>query len=436
LSLIGVRGKILTLDPERPFIKDGLVVFDSRGGLIEDVIDYEKGLEYRPEEIVGSARSLVIPGLVNTHNHVPMYIFKGFSTSLTGLAWLKEIWRLESCLKPRHIYAGALAGIAEMLLNGITLFADMYFYEDEVARACEESGIRASLSLGVVELFEGPPRHSIEESISFASRLSRGAKLLRGMIGVHALYSVSSDSIKRAVEASLDRGLRIHMHFAESRDEIEVVRKLYGATPAEAAEKLGLMETQPLLAHAVYIGDKDLMIISRYRPYISYCPFTIMSWGSGIARIAEMIEKGARVTIGTDGPATAGWMNVLFEMKVAIAAQGSLYSQPQRISPQDLLTRSIIDGARSLGWDDVGIIRKGYRADLVVLEPVPPISIEDHVEASHSLVYDFGLFSVRDVFVNGKHVVSGGKLLTIDLVRAYMGAIEARKEIMEECGRR
>jgi 5-methylthioadenosine/S-adenosylhomocysteine deaminase len=436
MSLIGVRGRIFTLDPERPFIKDGIVVFDVKKGVIEDVTSYEKGLEYGLEEVFGSSRSLVIPGLVNTHNHIPMYIFKGVSIRRTGISWLKEIWRLESCLKPYHIYAGAIAGIAEMLLNGITLFGDMYFYEDEVVKACEEIGIRASLSLGVIELFEGPPKHTIEESISFASRLNNNEGLVKGMIGIHALYSVSGDSIKMASEVSREREIRIHMHFAESRDELEIVKKLYGTTPAEALEILGVLDTQPLLAHAVYVSNSDLEILSRYKPFISYCPFTIMSWGSGIARIAEMIEKGIRITMGTDGPATAGWMNLLFEIKVAIAAQGSLYSTPYKLLPQDLLKHAIINGAKALGWEDVGIIKRGFKADLVVLEPIIPISIEDPDEASFSLVYDFGLFSVRDVFIGGRHVVSNGKLLTIDLERLYINMEEARRDIMDRCGRR
>ncbi|MEM1611634.1 MAG: amidohydrolase family protein [Sulfolobales archaeon] len=436
MALIGVRGRILTLDLERPFIKNGIVVFDDKKGVIIDVTSYEKGLEYGLEYVFGSSRSLVIPGLVNTHNHIPMYIFKGISIKHTGIAWLKEIWSLESCLKPYHVRAGAMTGIAEMLLNGITLFGDMYFYEDEVVEACREAGIRASLSLGVIELFEGPPRHTIEESISFASRLSKSEGIVKGMIGIHALYSVSSDSIRKASEASKERGVGIHMHFAESKDEVDIVRKIYGTTPAKALEILGVLDTHPLLAHAVYVSNSDLEILSKYKPYISYCPFTIMSWGSGIARVAEMIERGVGITMGTDGPATAGWMNILFEIKVAIAAQGSLYSIPYRLSSQDLLRQAIVNGARALGWDDIGIIRKGFKADLVVLEPIIPISIEDHVEASHNLVYDFGLFSVRDVFVNGRHVVSNGKLLTIDLERAYIEMEKARRDIIDRCGRR
>ena len=431
MGLVGARGYILTLDPERPFIRDGLVIFDQEGYIV-DLVPLEKGKEYSPEIIVGSGRSIVIPGLVNTHNHIPMHLFRGIELNLTGLEWLKKIWSLESCLKPPHIYWGALAGIAELLMTGTTLFGDMYFYEEEVARACEEAGIRASLSLGVIELFEGPPKHTIEESISFAERVGKGRELVRGMIGVHALYSVTGDSVGKAAEASLEKGLRIHMHFAESMDEVKRVGEMYGATPTEAAEMLGVLRASPLLAHAVYVGDSDLEILARRKPFISYCPSSIMAWGSGIARILEMLERGIEVTIGTDGPLTSWWMSPLLEMRMAIAVQSSRYSRPYAIDPLDLMRSSIVNGARALGWSDVGILKKGYRADLVVLEPSIPLDLGDPSSIARTIVW-LGV-SVSDVFINGRHVVSGGVVRSIDLGRVYRELSRIRSDILSRCG--
>ncbi len=432
MGLVGVRGSILTLDSERPFLKNGMVVFDQSGHII-DVTTLEEGEKYSPEIIVGGERSVVIPGLVNTHNHIPMYLFKGLELGLTGLEWLKKIWSLESCLKPQHIYWGALAGIAELLTTGTTLFGDMYFYEEQVARACEDAGIRASLSLGVIELFEGPPKHTIDESISFAEIMG-GGRLVKGMIGVHALYSVAGDSMRKASEASIEKGLRIHMHFAESMDEVRMVRTMYNASPTEAAESLGILASSPLLAHAVYVDDNDLEILARRKPYISHCPSSIMAWGSGVARVLEMIERGISVTIGTDGPLTSGWMSPLLEMRIAIAIQSSRYSRPYAIDPLGLLRSSIVEGARALGWEDVGILRKGYRADLVVLEPVLPVDLGDLFSIARSLIYDLGVFSVKDVFVDGVHVVSGGLPRRIDLGKVYSELLRARSDVLSRCG--
>ncbi len=431
MGLIGVRGRILTLDPEKPFFKNGLVIFDQNGYIL-DVTDLENGKKYSPEIIIGSERSIVIPGLVNTHNHIPMYLFRGIGLNLTGLEWLKKIWSMESCIKPWHIYWGALAGIAELLMTGTTLFGDMYFYEEEVARASRDAGIRASLSLGVIELFEGPPKHTIEESISFAENMGRG-ELVRGMIGVHALYSVTGDSVRKAAEASVEKNLRIHMHFAESMDEVRRVRDMYGSTPTEAAENLGLLKASPLLVHAVYVNDSDLELLAKRKPYISYCPSSIMAWGSGVARVLEMVERGIEVTIGTDGPLTSGWMDILLEMRIAIAVQSSKYSRPYALDPLDLLRSSILGGARALGWNDIGMLRKGYRADLVVLEPSIPTDLDDPSSVARAIVW-LGGFSVREVFVNGRHVVSGGIVRSIDLGRVYDELLRARSDILSRCG--
>jgi len=360
-----------------------------------------------------------------------MYLFKNTPIRETGFKWLSRVWKMESCLKPRHVYYGALAGMAELLRNGVTLFGDMYFYEEEVVKASLEVGIRASPSLGVIELYEGPPRHSIEESIQFAERY-RDHELVRGLIGVHALYSVTPESIKKAGEVAAERGLRVHLHFAESLDEVKYIREKYGVTPARLAESLDVLRSKPLLAHSVYLDNGDLEILAKYKPYISYCPFTIMSWGSSIARIVELLERDVKITIGTNGPLTAGFMSPLFEIKVAIAAQSSKYHKPLVLDPYTLLKNSIILSAESLEWSNVGVLERSYKADIVVWRPPYRISHLDAHTVAFSLVYDFPLFKPEYVLVNGKLVLAGNRVLKIDLERVNTKLEEARSEL-ERC---
>jgi len=326
------------------------------------------------------------------------------------------------------VIIGVRGWVLELVKSGVTLFGDMYFFEDEVARASQEVGVRASLSLGVIELFEGPPHHSIEESIQFAERC-RGHELVRGLIGVHALYSVTPDSVRKASEVAVEKGLRIHMHFAESLDEVRYTRGRYGTTSAKLAQELGLLSSKPLLAHAVYLDDEDIVLLARYSPFISYCPFTIMSWGSGIARVVELLESGVDVTIGTDGPLTAGFMSPLFEMKVAIAVQSSRYGKPLAIEPYILLKASIVSGARALGWGDVGVLERGYRADVVVWRAPYSVRHFDTRTAAFSLVYDFPLFKPEHVLVNGKVIASNGRSLTADVERIFRELEDARSEV-------
>jgi len=426
--IIGVRGYVITFDQSDRCFRDGLIVVDSARGVILDVAEYSRGLEYKPEVIIGGENYLVTPGLVNTHTHISMYLFKNTPIRETGFKWLGRVWKMESCLKPRHVYYGALAGIAELLKSGVTLFGDMYFYEEKVAKASIEAGIRASLSLGVIELYEGPPKHSIRESIQLAEKY-REHSLVRGLIGVHSLYSVTPESIREASEAASRLGLRVHIHFAESLDEVNYIKEKYGATPAKLAESLKLLESRPLLAHAVYLSDEDLELLARYKPYISYCPFTIMSWGSGVARVVELIERGVEVTLGTDGPLTAGFMSPLFEAKVAIAAQSSKYSRPLALDPYTLLKNSTTSGARSLGWSDVGVLSRGYRADIVVWRTPYRVSHLDPRTVVFSLVYDFPLYRPEYVLVNGRLVLAGNSVLGVDLNEVYNKLEEVRGEL-------
>jgi 5-methylthioadenosine/S-adenosylhomocysteine deaminase len=432
--IYGLRGNVLTLDDNDRFLIDHVVLIDGKKGVIVDVVPREKASEYAPEFVYGSNRHLITPGLVNTHTHIPMYIFKNVSIRKTGLEWLKQVWSMESCLKPKHVYYGSLLALIELIENGITLYGDMYFYEEEVANASRELGVRASLSLGVIELFEGPPKHTIEESIRFARSLKEDS-LVRGMIGVHALYSVTSDSIRKAVEASKDLGLRIHMHFAESLDEVRYVREKYGKTPTELAEDLGLLTVKPLLAHAVYVDDKDLEVLSRRAPYVSYCPFTIMSWGSGIARVLEFLEKGIPVTMGTDGPMTAGTMNLLFELKVGLAAQGSKYGRPLPLDLYSVLKMSVIEGSRALGWDYRGIVNGGV-ADLVAWLAPRWVDFENMTasDAAFSLVYDYQSYKADYVVVSGR-IVNKSEKFEKYRETLYEKIRDIRKELLE-CGQK
>jgi 5-methylthioadenosine/S-adenosylhomocysteine deaminase len=430
--LYGIRGNILTLDERDRFLKDHVVLVDSERGVVHGVLPYEKALEHRPEFIVGGRRYLVTPGLVNTHTHIPMYVFKGTPIRKTGFEWLRQVWAMESCLKPRHVYYGALAALVELVENGVVLYGDMYFYEDEVAKATKEVGLRASLSLGVIELFEGPPKHSIEDSIRFAARY-KSDELVRGMIGVHALYSVSLDSVKRAVEASRDQGVKIHIHFAESLDEVRFTKERYGKTPAQLADELGLLSVRPLLAHAVYVDDRDLELLARSRPYVSYCPFTIMSWGSGVARVLEYIERGVPVTVGTDGPLTAGVMSPLFEMKVALAAQGSRYARPVPLDVYALLKSSVWEGSRALGWEYSGIA-PGAPADVVLWEPPPwaDPSEMSPTDAAFSLVYDHQYYRPVLVVVSGRAVNKSAEFNRLKHI-VFEKIREVRQDLLE-CG--
>ncbi|MEZ0393775.1 MAG: amidohydrolase family protein [Desulfurococcaceae archaeon] len=413
LAIACLKGIVITANERGDVIRGGLVVVDGKAGTIVAVEKEGRPSEHGCEYVEGDDRAVIMPGLVNAHAHVPMAVLEGLARGLTGFEWLRTIWIYESLLRPSDIYLSSLLSIARMLENGITTFSDQYFYEEEVARAVEELGARAALSKGVVEFSEWAPKHTLKDSVDFARKYMGGAGgRITTMIGVHALYSCSYETLREAAEISRETGIRIHMHFSESLDELELVRKRYGATPAELAERLGILEARPLLAHATYLSDDDLKILGRHRPGVAYSPFTIMSWGQGVARVRELIDLGVPVGLATDGPVTGGDLCLLKEAKLALAAQSSRYLRPHALSPREVLEMLTRRAAEALGLGHVvGSVEPGKRADVLLLRLRASRAVGLLDDPVHTVIYNASCDDVRSVYVDGRKVVSAGRVV-------------------------
>jgi len=436
VSTTCIKGLVLTMDEKGTVLPRGLVVFDGVDGVIT-AVDKEENLgKHKCDVLEGGENHVVMPGLINTHTHTPMIVFQGLFSGLTGFNWLKRVWFLEGLLKPSDIYLSAKMAMVLMLENGITTFSDHYFYEEEVVKAVEEVGMRAVLAKSIVEYSEHAPKHSVKDSVDFALKYANAAGgRVSTMIGIHSLYSCSIETVREAVEASLSTNIKIHMHFSESLHEVEHVKEKYGTTPAELAEKVGLMEARPLLAHATYLTDRDLEILGRYKPGVAYSPFTIMSWGQGVARVHELLEKGVHVSLATDGPLTSGDLCLFKEMKFTIAVQSSVYRYPGRIAPRNVLEMATRIAALNLGLENkVGSLEPGKRADILVLKPRLSRSIGLHEDPYHTVVYNLGCESVSMVYVNGKKLVDRGNVVGISVERLYKRVLDIRERIMNEAG--
>lgn len=434
MAIIGLRGMLLTMSERYGIVNDGLVVFDDSDGVIEGVVKWGERLKYRCDVVEGGRGSIILPGFINTHTHVPMLILQGAGAGLTGFDWLKRIWWLESFLKPEHIYLSAKAAILLMAKNGITTFADHYFYEEEVARAVDETGVRGVLAKAVVDYSEHAPKHTIEDSVEFARRFNNEAGgRIKTMIGVHSMYSCSIETLEKAVQYSEETGLRIHMHFAESSHEIEYLKSRYGVTPAQLALQLGIMRTKPLLAHATYLTDGDIEYLAGHEVYVAYSPFTIMNWGQGVARVGELINRGVTVSLATDGPVTDGDLSLFKQMKVAMAAQSSRYSTPTKLSPNTVLEMATKNAAKSLGLQEqLGSLEPGLRADIIVLKPDKIKAIGLLEDPYTTVVYNLSEESISDVYVDGRKIVSNGRFTGIDQRKLYKQLLKLRKKLLDE----
>ena len=396
-------------------IRDGVVIIDSNSGLIVDVGEYNLVKEYKPEVVLGNKYSIVMPGLINTHTHSPMSILRGVVKGLSGFRWLERVWLIEGKLKPRDIYVGTLLSIACMIRSGTTTFADHYFYAEEIAKAVEETSVRAVIAKTVIESSASAPKHDLEDSVNFALNFNgRANGRITTMIGIHSLYSCSLETVKNAIDESIEHNIPIHIHLAESMDELRYIREKYKTTPVELANQIGLLKSKPLVAHATYVQDNEILLFAEYDVKVAYAPFTKMRGGQEIAPVVDMIKCGVSVSLATDGPLSSGDLDLFKEMKIMLAAQNHRYRIPNALTPKDVVKAATINAARNLGLNElVGSIRKGKRADVILVEPSIP-KVYPILDVYYTIVYSLCGSDVSTVFVNGKPLMINRKLLTID----------------------
>jgi len=344
-----------------------------------------------------------------------MSILRGLVSNISGFRWLKRVWKIEGMLKPSDVYMGSLMSIVCMVKSGTTTFADHYFYAEEIAKAVEEAGIRAVIAKTVIEYSEYAPKHNLKDSVSFAIRYHGKADgRILTMIGVHSIYSCSLETVKEAIEYSKVHDKPIHIHLAESRDEIKYVQGKYGTTPIKLAEKIGLLKVKPLIAHAAYVGSEEIPLLAKYQVKVAYAPFTKMKGGQEIAPVVEMLEAGVKVSLATDGPLSSGDLDMFKEMKFMLAAQNYRYSSPSALEPKEVIKAATINAAKNLGLDRrVGSIREGKVADIIVLKP-DPFKVMPITDIYYTIVYSLCSSDVDTVFINGKPVMMHRKILTVN----------------------
>ncbi len=383
----------------------------------------------RPEVIDTSGKA-VLPGFVNAHTHAAMNLFRTYANDLPLERWLEErIWPAERRLGPDDVYWGTLLAACEMLRSGITCFADMYFFMDQVARAVLAAGIRASLSPGLIGVLPGAEA-GLEATREFAARWHGHQDRIRVMAGPHAPYTCPPPYLERVARLAADCGIGVHVHLAETRREVDACLAEHGVTPVALAHRAGLFERPCLVAHAVHVDPADMELLASSQAKtggggVAHCPVTNASQASGVAPVRAMLDAGVNVALGTDGPASTGPLDMFLHLRTAAYLQKVTRGDPAAFPAGlalDLATRA---GAVATGWrDSLGSLEAGKAADVVVVNLRAP-----HLEPGHdpaaTLVYCARPEDVDLVLVAGRTVVSQGRVLTVD-----------EAEAMAECRRR
>lgn len=368
------------------------------------------------DRIIEGEGKLLIPGLVNAHTHLAMTLFRGLAQDRPLLDWLeREVWPREKKLTGEIVHWFSLLGLAEMIRSGTTAFADMYFFMEEVAEAVEKAGLRAVLSYGII----APTPDRIEPELKRAENFARewdgkGEGRIRAALSPHAPYTCGPEVWRKAVALARELRIPIHTHLAETAEEVARWQNQYGRSAVEWLEELGVFGVPTLAAHCVHLSEKDMEILAAHAVNAVHCPTSNLKLACGIAPVAEMLKAGVNVCLGTDGPGSSGDLNMVEEMRLAALLAKVKTGDPQALPAPEALSLATWRGAAALGWGkDLGTIEPGRRADGVMLRVDRVHLFPDH-DLLANLVYAAQGADVDTVFVDGRFLLLGGELQTLD----------------------
>ncbi len=421
------NGCLVTVDDRLRVIEKGWVGI--RDGIIRAVEHTETVAPPAAGYTIDAEGGVVLPGLVNTHTHLPMTLFRGLADDLPLQQWLNgHIFPAEArFIRPETVRWGSLLACAEMLLSGTTCCCGGYFLEDSVASAVADSGMRAVLAQGVIDV-PAPgvpdPSRNIEHARDYARRWMGRHPLIRPSIFCHAPYTCSDDTLRAAKGLADELGLVLQVHVAETRLEYDRSKRDRGCSPVAHLDRLGILDAHTLMAHCVWVDDTDIDMMSDRGCTVSHCPESNMKLAAGIAPVVRMQAAGMVVGLGTDGCASNNDLDLFSEMSTAARLHKLATGDPTALDASTVLKMATIDGARAIGLGDhIGSLTVGKQADLIVIDTRAPHLTPMYHPASH-LVYSASGSDVRHVLVAGVPVVKDRRVLRLD-VHAIMNQVTA-----------
>ena len=420
---------VVTQDDERRVLRGASILI--KDGEIEEV-----GHVGGPaDEVIDGRGMIAIPGLINTHSHIPMTLLRGVADDMDLFPWLQEkIWPMESHLRPDHIRAGTTLGVLEAVRTGTTTIFDMYFFEDVVAEVLSRLGMRGVLSEAIID-FGTPECKEVDECMALADRLVRKWRdhpLIEPGYGPHAPYTVSPENMEEISNRAKESGSVIQIHLAETEKEVAEVRDKYGKGPIELAHESGVLGSRTVAAHVVWPSREEISLLRETSTLVSHNPVSNLKLASGISPVPELVSGGVRVSLGTDGPASNNTLDMFETMKVTALIHKVSRRDPKAVPAQmalDMATRIPGDFVR---WK-VGRICEGYRGDIVLLNVRVPWWVPLHSVVSH-LVYSARSTDVRYVLIDGEVILEDGRFIKGDEEEIFAEAEKASLDLLEKSG--
>ena len=417
VTLVVVGGTVITQNAARDIISPGAVAIDGTD-IIEVGPPEAIAAKYRASETIEAREEIVLPGLINTHTHAPMVIYRGLADDLALMDWLqKHIFPAEAkTVSPEMVRTGTRLAALEMIESGTTTFADMYYFEEEIAKTTVEAGLRAVLGETIIQ-FPVADAKTPAEGLARAERFIREFKdngLVVPAVAPHALYTNDRATLVASAELSRRYGVPMIIHFAETEEEVRIAREQFKATPAAYLESLGFWGPNTLAAHAIWVTDEDIAILARRGVGLSHNPESNMKLASGAAPVVKYLAAGVALGLGTDGAASNNDLDMFEAMRQASFLAKHVTKDPRAVPARTALDLATVGGARALHMERlIGSLEPGKRADLITVSMRAARQTPIYDPISH-LVYTTRGDDVRTTIVNGKVLMKDRQLRTLN----------------------
>jgi len=425
VSLILTGGIVVTMDPSGRVVSPGAVAIDGRNIAAVDTPEAIAS-RYSSQTVIDTSGQVVMPGLINTHTHAPMVLYRGLADDLALMDWLqKYIFPAEAkTVTPDFVRAGTRLAALEMIESGTTTYADMYYFEEEIARVTRDAGLRGVLGQTIIQ-FPAPdaktPKEGLARTEVFIQEFAND-DLIVPAVAPHSMYTLDSGTLKAARSLADRTRVPVLIHLSETSDEMKTSAEAHQASPAAYLDGLGFWGPRTIAAHGVWLSPADMTILARHHVSVSHNPESNMKLASGAARVSDMQRSGLVVGLGTDGAASNNDLDMFEAMRQAAFLAKLQTNDPRAVPARKALEMATIDGARALGLENlIGSLEAGKRADAIAVSMTAARQTPMYDPLSH-LVYVTRGDDVKTTIVNGRILMRDRKVTTLDETRVLADA--------------
>ena len=434
VSLILTGGTVITVDSARRILPQGAVAIDGADIVAVDTAE-AIAAGYTGRELVDTTGDIVLPGLVNTHGHAPMVMYRGLADDLALMDWLQRyIFPAEAkTVTPEMVRIGTRLAALEMIQSGTTTFTDMYYFEEEIARTARDAGLRGVLGETVIKFPVADaktPADALKRAETYIAEFQHDS-LITPAVAPHSAYTLDRETLLACRDLALKYGVPMLIHLAETQDEVRIIQESSHLTPTGYLESIGFWTPRVVAAHGVWVNDDDIAILKRRNVGISHNPESNMKLASGVAPVPKYLAAGVTVGLGTDGAASNNDLDMFEAMRQAAFLHKLETHDPRAVPAPQALELATMGGARVLGLQAaIGSLEPGKRADLIVVgvNRARQTPLYDPVS---QLVYATHGDDVKTTIVNGRVLMRDRRVTSLDEAAVIADARRLATEVRQ-----